>query len=454
MATISTHKDVMAKRAHNIRDPRVLSKLEHVNPELSNRNIVLIDEEPRAAYERIFGESVRKYNEKQKRTDRKITDYYGKICKDKKHFPVYEMLVGVYPNDKEKISEQERIEIIKEFYERFRKENPCLEVIGAYIHLDETNPHMHLDFVPVGEGYTRGMEKQCSMGKALENQGYESKSFNTPAVQIWNAQMNQMLEKICNEHGIHVEHPDREKDKVEHLETQLFKVKRETENFEKDLQKERDNFSNERLTMLKQLKDLENERRYLQDELEQCKRTLQAYADGLPYVEPIKERKDSVIISKEDFESLKEGRHVVDFAKAASNIANNLGTLNYKEYRDFKDNKDDYQLKLNRAKQSSWDWQWKCEDLNKKYKEMQGCYDVLKEKTRDYCIKTVLDDYVERGVHVKESRAIKDGVKMYEIFGLTCRTSSMQKAFDNVYYAHKDKYEAYIQEDIEYEMER
>ena len=454
MATISTHKGVMAKRAHNIRDPRVLSKLEHVNPELSNRNIVLVDEEPRAAYERIFGESVRRYNEKQKRTDRKITDYYEKMCKDNKHFPVYEMLVGVYPNDKEYISEQERIEIIKEFLKRFEQENPKLDVIGAYIHLDETNPHMHLDFVPVGEGYVRGMDKQCSMGKALENQGYESKSFSTPAVQIWNARMNQMLEEICNEHGIHVEHPDRERDKVEHLETQLFKVKRETENYEKDLQKQRDNFSNERLTMQKQLEDLEKQRRYLQDELEQCKRTLRAYADGMPYVEPIREKKNSVIISKEDFESLKKGRQVVEFKKAAADIANHLGTLNYKEYRDFQDNKDKYQLELNRARQEGWEWQRDYENLNEKYKEMKECYEVLKEKTRDYCMKNVLDDYVERKVRVKENQAINDGIKMYKMFGLTCKHSSMKTAFDNVYFSHKDKYGAYIREEVQYDMER
>jgi len=40
--------------------------------------------------------------------------------------------------------------------EGFEDRNPGLELIGAYIHMDEASPHMHFDYIPVATGYKTG----------------------------------------------------------------------------------------------------------------------------------------------------------------------------------------------------------------------------------------------------------------------------------------------------------
>ena len=78
--TISTHNGTSVAREHNIRNKKVVSKENHINPDGIHETWV--DEPIRQAYERLFGESVRNYNNKQTRTDRKINSYYNTICKD------------------------------------------------------------------------------------------------------------------------------------------------------------------------------------------------------------------------------------------------------------------------------------------------------------------------------------------------------------------------------------
>ena len=81
--TISTHNGTAVAREHNIRNEKVVSKEKHINP--NGIHETWIDEPIRQAYERLFGESVRNYNSKQTRADRKIDSYYNTICKDKKN---------------------------------------------------------------------------------------------------------------------------------------------------------------------------------------------------------------------------------------------------------------------------------------------------------------------------------------------------------------------------------
>lgn len=52
---------------------------ENVDNERSYRNIVYRDENLREVYHELFDDAVERYNEKQKRKDRRIDDYYEKI---------------------------------------------------------------------------------------------------------------------------------------------------------------------------------------------------------------------------------------------------------------------------------------------------------------------------------------------------------------------------------------
>ena len=67
MATIATHNGTQIARQHNLRNPKVVSKEPHID--INGISEIWLDEKPRKAYERLFGEAVRKYNAKQKRSD-------------------------------------------------------------------------------------------------------------------------------------------------------------------------------------------------------------------------------------------------------------------------------------------------------------------------------------------------------------------------------------------------
>ena len=214
--TISTHNGSSAHRDHNIRNPKATDKQEHISKELKDRNEILYDEKPKDAYERIFGEALRKYNAKQTRPEREIRDYYYHVCKDAKKHPVYEMIVQIGDRNDTGIDAPLERECLKEFYEGWKERNPHLICIGAYIHADEKDGslHMHIDYIPVATGFKRGLEVQNGLVKALEQQGFKMDKEHPRTAQIqWEARENAVQEAICISHGIEVIHPERDKKK-------------------------------------------------------------------------------------------------------------------------------------------------------------------------------------------------------------------------------------------------
>ena len=160
-----------ANREHNIRDEEYCKNQEHIGfknkteqeHEEWAKTHVLLDEKPEDAYERIFGEAVKKYDEKQKRSDRKIGSgkkYYEKLKKSKNKVPVYEFIITLGNKDNLPDNPEEVRKIYIEALESFRTRNPNFEVIGAYYHDDESRdngrggkvqgaPHLHVDYIPV-----------------------------------------------------------------------------------------------------------------------------------------------------------------------------------------------------------------------------------------------------------------------------------------------------------------
>ncbi|MQW24094.1 MULTISPECIES: plasmid recombination protein [unclassified Lactococcus] len=181
--TISIHVGNTSSIIHNNRKTN-----KHTNADIdvsrSGNNIVLIQENIKVSYEKLFGQAVDEYNKKQKRKDRKINNYLQKV-KDSTldHQKEFIMQIGDYQS-LEKIAEEQqchvwetkewqlRAETLKQAVLDFQVKNPNLYVYNAIIHLDELNPHAHVNFIPVGENMRKGMSKQVSMNKALENMGY------------------------------------------------------------------------------------------------------------------------------------------------------------------------------------------------------------------------------------------------------------------------------------------
>ena len=226
MATISTHNGSSVSRGHNIRNERCISKDGHID--LTRKHEIWIDEAPRAAYERIFGDAVRAYNETV-RADRQIKDYYNHVRDDAKRKCCYEMIIGVYPSEGEEIPEENGKAIMQMFVQGWKERNPSLELIGAYYHADEQGkaPHVHIDYIPVAHGYKNGPKTQNALVKALGEQGFIKQGKATAQI-LWEKRENELLEMICRKHGVTVEHPQAGKG-VKHLHTDIYKAQKDLE---------------------------------------------------------------------------------------------------------------------------------------------------------------------------------------------------------------------------------
>ncbi|MDV4866728.1 plasmid recombination protein [Enterococcus faecium] len=183
----------------------------HIDFTKSDENIYLEQTNLADKYEELFGEVVEKYNAKQKRADRKIEDYLAKVRKDKKLEPQREFIVQVGTFDdfqttradgsstgiSEQQAEQNRVianKILVQYYKEFQERNPNLAVYNAVIHNDEISPHLHLNIVPVAEGYKRGVQKQPSFNKALQQQGLQADKENGRV--LWNNFRGQEVESV------------------------------------------------------------------------------------------------------------------------------------------------------------------------------------------------------------------------------------------------------------------
>lgn len=147
-------------------------------------NVVLVDRDIQELYAEIFGLTVNEYNAKQKRADRKIKNYYKKIQHDKKTKTFQELVVQIGSRDAQ-ISPEKAIQVYTDFLEEFKKNNPQMAILGAYVHMDEATPHLHLDYVPYAE-YSKGMSRRVSNDRAMAQMGY--KNWNE-----WREKQDQLL---------------------------------------------------------------------------------------------------------------------------------------------------------------------------------------------------------------------------------------------------------------------
>ncbi len=262
--TIATHVGTKIARQHNIRDKRITDKEAHIDPNGKHEvwfNCNLTEKE---AYHKLFDSAVAEYNSRQKRNDRKISDYYEKIRNDKQKHTAYEMIVSV-GNMEERIPEELSYEILTEFVEGWKEKNPNMYMFGCYYHADEQGvPHVHIDYIPVGTNYTRGMKKQVSSSKALEEMGFVTDTFKGTAQVKWIHSENERLETICNNHGVEVYHPQTGK---EHLEKDLYILEKQAENLRaeiSDIEEEKQNIIRKSVMAVDKL---ESEKSVLEDEI-------------------------------------------------------------------------------------------------------------------------------------------------------------------------------------------
>ena len=145
----------------------------NTNPERSHLNKEYINDDIKNVYHELFDEAVERYNSKQTRNDRKVKNYYEKICNGKQEKPFYEIVVQIgnkndFGIDKQTAELAEKA--LDDYVSTFQKRNPYLRVFSAHMHLDEATPHLHIDFVPFTTGSKRGLDTRVSLKQALATQ--------------------------------------------------------------------------------------------------------------------------------------------------------------------------------------------------------------------------------------------------------------------------------------------
>ncbi len=209
-------------KVHNYKNKGSLS---HNNREFSAKNIdssrtpnnvVFVQQALSDAYHQLFDEAVEKYNARQKRNDRKIHNYFehlfnrlpskSVITGANKQKSFYEHLVyigtrkdtGVGTPDAEITTE-----CLCEYMEGFQARNPNLYVFNAVLHLDESTPHLHINYIPVGH-FAHGLEVRNAKNKALDEMGFGNDAKSND---IWRRSEWDILKNICNAHDIEISEP-------------------------------------------------------------------------------------------------------------------------------------------------------------------------------------------------------------------------------------------------------
>ena len=120
---------------HNNRD----FKAENVDPDRVKFNTCYVNEHLKEVYRDLFGEALKTYNDKQKRSDRKISDYYEKIRTAKQEKLFYEIIVQVGDfEDMNATTENGKLaeKILNQYMADFQERNPTLYVFSAHLHID------------------------------------------------------------------------------------------------------------------------------------------------------------------------------------------------------------------------------------------------------------------------------------------------------------------------------
>lgn len=174
------------------------------NPELSDRNIVYKNESVKQEYEKVFGQALDEYNQKQidkGRPDRQIKNYYEKISRSKQEKTSYELIVQIGSIEDKNWLDYDKIQLALDEYNRsFQKRNPNFHVFQQITHRDEEGmDHTHIMFFPVSTGNKRGLETKNSLSGALSEMGYGRNGFD-----LWREKEVQKLSEIMLSHDLEV----------------------------------------------------------------------------------------------------------------------------------------------------------------------------------------------------------------------------------------------------------
>ena len=160
---IQNAKDLSDVNKHNLRDydnhKELIRTIYGTDDIVNDVKQMYIDE---------FEESRLEYNQKQTREDRKIEDYFKKVCESQNDIAC-EIIIELgdmdFWNNKDNEYRLKMVDVYNEQVKALIKIVPTFKVANATIHFDETSPHMHLVGLPISDNNKRGMKKQVAKSK-------------------------------------------------------------------------------------------------------------------------------------------------------------------------------------------------------------------------------------------------------------------------------------------------
>lgn len=177
----------------------------NTDPNRTHWNVEYCNEDIKDVYHELFDDALKRYNDKQTRKDRKIDDYYEKICSGKQEKLFHEVILQIGDKDNmgsETMEGQLAAKILDEYMKGFQERNPALRVFAAHLHMDETTPHLHVDFVTYTTGSKRGLDTRVSLKQALSALGFKGGTRIETELNQWVAAEKQQLASIMLDHGI------------------------------------------------------------------------------------------------------------------------------------------------------------------------------------------------------------------------------------------------------------
>lgn len=177
----------------------------NVDKERSKYNVEFCHLDIKKVYHELFDEALERYNAKQKRSDRKIDNYYEKIRQSKQEKLFHEVILQIgNKDDMNAKSEEGQLakDILIQFMEDFQKRNPNLYVFSAHLHMDEETPHIHIDFVPFIRNSKRGLDTRVSLKGALAEQGFKGGTRSATEWNQWMESEKQELSKVAERYGV------------------------------------------------------------------------------------------------------------------------------------------------------------------------------------------------------------------------------------------------------------
>lgn len=258
---------------------------ENVDGNRTEENVVLISDNIKDVYHELFDEALKRYNDKQKRKDRKIDNYYEHIRTGKQEKLFHEVIFQIGNKDDMGCFTKEA-EIAKkpllEFAEEFQERNPQFRVFGAYLHMDEATPHIHIDFVPYMTGSARGLDTRVSLKQALASQGFKGKSKSETEWNMWMESEKEELAKVAERYGIQWEKKDTHK---EHLSVLDYKKEMRSQEV-KELETQKDEIDKQVILVKNKVEKYENKLDHLQPIMDNMEKEIEAFSASVDELLP------------------------------------------------------------------------------------------------------------------------------------------------------------------------